>query len=361
MPTHRGPARAVRFLPIALVAAACVGARDAGDRTHAAPRPAVFDHVLVVSVDGLRSDALLTLPKGSLPGFEQLERGAFTLNARCDPEFSVTLPNHTAMLTGRPVHGPAGHDWVLNDEAPKGVTLHSNHGAYVPSIFDVAHDRGVRTALFAGKPKFSLYDVSYDAEHGAPDTTGADEGRDKLDRFVFTLKTQEITDGALDALAHLGERTLVFAHYATTDLTAHAAGWDVTPGSRYVKAVQEVDAELARILAACDADPALRGKTAIVLTADHGGGAPLRSHDRADMWVDYVIPFVVWTGDREGEHDLYALSAGGRADPGLTRPPMGSRPPPIRNGEAGNVALALLGLPPVPGSVIGAEQDLRVR
>lgn len=150
MPTHRGPARAVRFLPIALVAAACVGARDAGDRTHAAPRPAVFDHVLVVSVDGLRSDAFGRRYRGLAPRLRTARVRRLHPNARCDPEFSVTLPNHTAMLTGRPVHGPAGHDWVLNDEAPKGVTLHSNHGAYVPSIFDVAHDRGVRTALFAG-------------------------------------------------------------------------------------------------------------------------------------------------------------------------------------------------------------------
>jgi len=43
-----------------------------------------------------------------------------------------------------------------------------------------------------------------------------------------------------------------------------------------------------------------------VLTADHGGGAPFKSTtDR--MWVDYIIPFVVWSGDGH-KAELYALN-----------------------------------------------------
>jgi predicted AlkP superfamily pyrophosphatase or phosphodiesterase len=303
----------------------------------------------------------------ALPGFARLMAGASTLNARTDPDFTVTLPNHTCMLTGRFVLGPAGHGWVENEDPPEGLTLSKNKGGYVAGIFDVAHDRGLRTAFFAGKTKFSLYEASWNAENGAPDTVGDDQGRKKIDEYLFTEKLSEITDGVLRNLKLGTTKSLVFVHFATPDLTAHAYGWDVTPGSRYLKAVAAVDHEIARLLDAIQADELLRGKTAVVLTADHGGGAPFRSHDQTRMWVDYIIPFLVWTGDGGTPRDLYAINARTRADPGLAQVRPGAngsdgKPllPPIRNGDAGNLVLSLLLLPPVPGSTINAEQDLRV-
>src|SRR5678815_2015335 len=131
-----------------------------------------FRNAVLVSVDGLRSDALIAVPASQLPGFTRLQGGASTLNARTDPDFTVTLPNHTGMITSRLVRGEAGHGWVENEDPPAGATIGGEKGAYVAGIFDVAHDRGWRTALFSGKTKFSLYDASWDGEHGAPDTEG---------------------------------------------------------------------------------------------------------------------------------------------------------------------------------------------
>ena len=164
---------------------------------------------------------------------------------------------------------------------------------------------------------------------------------------------RELGDGA--------KKTVVFVHFAATDLAAHAAGWDLTPNSKYLQAVVKVDRELSKILAAIDAQPKLAGHTAIVLTTDHGGGAPFKSHDQNKMWVDYIIPFVVWTGDgRKG--DLYALNPETRKDPSLANPAIGAAGlPPVRNGEAGNVVLQLLGLPAIPGSRFDAQQNLALR
>lgn len=331
----------------------------------AGPPARVFRNAVLVSVDGLRSDALLAVPAEELPAFTRLMQGASTLNARTDPDSTVTLPNHAGMFTGRLAHGDAGHGWIENEDPAPGATLHGNKGAYVAGIFDVAHDRGWHTALFAGKSKFCLYDVSWNGEHGAPDTVGADQGRDKIDEYALLGKSAEIADGVLRALKEGAKSgspgTLVFAHFAVTDLVAHAFGWDVTPGSRYMQAVAAVEHELGRILDGIEAEEFLRGSTVVVLTADHGGGAPFKSHDLPSMWVDYIIPFLVWTGDAEPPRDLYALNAGTRRDPGLRQPPPPStEEPPIRNGDAGNLVLSLLGLPPVPGSTIDAEQDLKV-
>ncbi len=99
-----------------------------------------------------------------------------------------------------------------------------------------------------------------------------------------------------------------------------------------------------------------------MLTADHGGGAPFKSHDQTRMWVDYIIPFLVWTGDGGTARELYALNPRTRADPGLNQVTSDSKAPlpPIRNGDSGNLVLALLGLPAITGSTINAQQDLRV-
>jgi hypothetical protein len=323
--------------------------------------PRVYRNALFVSVDGLRSDALMAVPASDLPGFARLLQGASTLNARTDPDFTITLPNHTGMFTGRFTYGLAGHRWVENDDPPRGATLHTRKGEYVAGMFDVAHDRGWRTAMFVGKSKFSLYDVSWNGEHGAPDVEGADQGRDKLDEYALFEESSEVADAALRALKQGSSGALVFAHFATTDLVAHEHGWDLTPESKYMQAVRSVERELRRLLDGIDADASLRGRTVVVLTSDHGGGAPFKSHTDPTMWVDYIIPFLVWTGGTEPPRELYEINAKTRKDPGLRQPARSAEGlPPIRNGDAGNLVLSLLGLPAVPGSTLNAKQDLEI-
>jgi hypothetical protein len=55
---------------------------------------------------------------------------------------------------------------------------------------------------------------------------------------------------------------------------------------------------------------------------------------------------------------LYMLNPFNRLDPGTNRPSYSAPVQPIRNGEAGNVSLKLLGLTAIPNSTIGAAQDL---
>ncbi len=322
-----------------------------------------FDAVLLISVDGLRSDALIAVP-GSLPAFDRLRSGRSTLNARTDHDWTITLPNHTSMLTGRHVAGEAGHRWIRNDEVLDGATIHGVAGAYIASAFDVAHDRGAWTGIFCGKPKFHLYDDSYDAERGAPDALAPDDGRDKIDTYFMDPDPVLLADALIPELtrADPAAKRFFLVHFAIPDLTGHVKGWDVTPGSAYMTAVGAVDAALGRVLDAIEQDERLRDRTAIVLTADHGGGAPFRHHDQAHMWVDYLIPFLVWThrDANAAPEDLYAANRATRADPGLGRPRPGDAGlPPVRNGDAGNLCLDLLGFPPIPGSTVNAAQDLR--
>jgi hypothetical protein len=321
-----------------------------------------FRHVIVVSVDGCRPDAIDGPEDGPLPGFRRLMRGPHTLQARADATLTITLPNHVSMATGRPVGGSAGHGWVLNDDPPAakdGGTLHKRRGTYVASMFDVAHDRGAATAVIATKSKFSLMAQSYDDEHGAADGSGADDGKDKVDAFASVRTSRMAREATFAWIRSQQGQSLTMLHFAAPDLAGHETGWDLAPGTPYRRAIAEVDGELAALLASIDVEPSLRGQVAVILTADHGGGVPFISHTVAMAPENFVIPFLVWLGEDRAPAELAALNADRRAVAPATQY-LGddASPAPIRNAEAGNLALSLLGMPAIPGSVANAKQDL---
>jgi hypothetical protein len=122
-------------------------------------------------------------------------------------------------------------------------------------------------------------------------------------------------------------------------------------------AIGAVNTYLGQVFNLVETDSQLIGKTAIVLSADHGGSGT--NHSTAATPAHYTIPFYVW-GPGVAHGDLYALNVGTRTDPGTGRPDYNASGQPIRNGDGGNLALSLLGLTSIPGSLINAEQDLRV-
>ncbi|HLP01075.1 MAG TPA: alkaline phosphatase family protein [Opitutaceae bacterium] len=315
-------------------------------------------YVIHVSIDGLRPDAITALPVVSLPHFHRLRtQGAGTDNARCDFDISVTLPNHTTQLTGRTILGPAGHNWTWNRTPAPGQTLANNKGAYIAGVFDVAHDHGLRTAAYVSKSKFSLFASSWDAAHGAPDAVAPDNGRAKIDVYRCDENTAALV-ARLAADQRASPAQYVFLHIGDLDAVGHDDGWDPAPGSDYSNALLHIDNELGVLFDLIDTTPELAGRTAIVLTADHGGFE--KNHGDAARRENYTIPFYVWGPGVAGGADLYAMNPARRRNPGETRPPSDAAPQPIRNGEAGNLSLQLLGLGAIPGSTIGAAQDLIV-
>ena len=314
-------------------------------------------YVIHISVDGLRPDAVQRQSPEALPAFARLRtEGAVTQNARTDADYRNTLPNHTAQLTGRGVVGARGHNWTVNVDPAPGVTLHSNKGSYIASVFDVAHDHGLRTGAWVSKTKFSLFDTSYDADHGAPDVTGEDDGRDKIDTFFYEEGTDEVVARFI-ADSRAEPYHYAFIHLRDPDATGHWLTWSVRTGSRYMQAVRRADARIGEIMDFIESDPRLAGHTALIVTADHGG----TGHNHyAEKVKHYTVPFYVW-GPGIPAADLYVLNEGIRANPEAENVGFDAPLQPIRNGEAANLALAMLGLDPVPGSTINEAEPLRVR
>ena len=101
--------------------------------------------------------------------------------------------------------------------------------------------------------------------------------------------------------------------------------------------------------------PAMKGNTAIILTADHG------NQDNPPTGADrYSVPFFVWGPGVPAGADLYALNAGRRQVASSYPMTTYAGMQPIRNAEANNLALQLLGLGPIPGSTFNYAQDLKV-
>jgi predicted AlkP superfamily pyrophosphatase or phosphodiesterase len=313
---------------------------------------AVASHVILISVDGLRPDAIDVLGISGAPALHRIRsEGATTDNARTDYDYTLTLPNHTSQLTGRGVLGKHGHRWEWNGDPEPGQTLHSNKRSYVSSVFDVVDGAGHRTVLFAGKSKFSLFETSY----GDPENTSTTShvmALRPLHRFVHDGATRSLVDSFIVDMttARFG---FGFLHLGDPDARGHRSGWDVTPGSPYLETVRDMDGMIESVLRAIEGDPALKGRVTVIVTSDHGGHGT--DHGDPTEPFNYTIPFYVWGAGVGSGVDLYELNDQYRIDPGTRRPAYEERLQPVRNGDAANLALRLLGLESVPGSTINPE------
>lgn len=320
------------------------------------------EYVVHISVDGLHPTYLQTqIDAGFAPNFKRFqEEGAWTNNARTDFTHTITLPNHATMLTGRPVSVPAGmtgrvnHGYTDNGVPPATETLHNftNPDWYKASTFDVVHGAGLSTALYASKTKFVIFNQSY---NGMPGTTHADT-EDEIDVFANPENSMVMQS---QLLAGLGSNHFeyTFVHYADTDDAGHSTGWG---SESYINAIRRVDTYLGELFDLIEDEvnnPLMAGQTAIVLSSDHGGSN--MAHGNATNPEHFTIPFYVW-GAGVAQGDLYALNEGSRVDPLAAQLSYTAASQPIRNGDGGNLALSLLGLGPIPGSMINDEQDLRV-
>ncbi len=301
----------------------------------------VAKHVIAISIDGLRPDAITTLGPERAPALHRMMReGTSTLNARTDHDHTVTIPNHTCMLTGRPVKGSDGHGYTRNYTPLE--NLHAVHDGYVDGVFCVVHDREGSTALFASKIKFYLFPMTWGDGVGARDRVPPDHGTSKIDVIGITTEDRHTEMLVLDTLKQ-SPPAFTFLHFRDGDSTGHKKGW-MSPD--YLDAIANIDTRLGHLLDLISNDAELSGRTTVLLTADHGGTG--KGHSDATKPEQYTIPFLAWGAGVAPGADLYVLNPT-RADPGQDRIPYDAAKPPIRNGDIANLSLSLLGMAAVPG------------
>ncbi len=256
---RRSPARVLLGMAAALLlSSACGGPTPSGPTPvpTATPTPTPSPKVAILSVDGLRPEAIgLAGPaQAEAPEIAALiARGVSTGKAQTIYP-SWTLPAHSSMVSG---DLPSVHGLTWDDYRPASGCIK------VSTIFSVAKASGLRTVLVVGKEKLTHLD--------APGTIDA-----------FALATQGDADVANQAIVQVQAGfDLLFVHFPDTDLAGHASGW-LSPA--YLAKVAEVDRAIGRLLLA------LPPETTVILTADHGG------HDRthgSTVREDMTIPWVL--------------------------------------------------------------------
>jgi arylsulfatase A-like enzyme len=221
-------------------------------------------HVVLVSIDGLRPDAI---GRFRTPTLDRLMlEGSFTLTASTITP-SKTLPSHTSMLTGQP---PERHGVLWNTVVTADADI-----IELPNVFGVARSHGYRTAAFFSKAKFQPLQ--------RPGTLDYSQAPGGLFGRWSSAKT------VADVSKHLStaKPNLLFVHLSDPDRAGHSSGW---MSAAYGRAVTATDSAIRQLLAAADRSFG-EGNYTVIVTADHGGHD--FDHGSADA-LDVRIPWIAW-------------------------------------------------------------------
>jgi predicted AlkP superfamily pyrophosphatase or phosphodiesterase len=215
-----------------------------------------IEHVLIISIDGLRPDALELADTPTLDALRAA--GAYSNSAQAVLP-SVTLVNHASMLGGM---GPEKHGIIWNEmDLERGMVKG-------PTVFSVAHEAGLSTAMIAGKPKLEQLVLP-----------------DSVDLYYYAGYTD--TQVVLQALEVIqaGLPDILFIHLPDVDSAGHLTGWMSTA---QLLAVNLTDNLIGRVVAALETEGYLE-TTLILITADHGGSGFRHGSDSPE---DTTIPWL---------------------------------------------------------------------
>lgn len=245
------------YLYLLLLCTPFIFAQDTDFATNT-PQPAPdlpeTTHVIVITIDGGRPDAILQAHTPVMQGLA--ENGAVDWLAQTVYQ-PVTVPAHTSLLTGL---DPDQHEVTHNDYSEERIAN--------PTFISLAEDAGYKTAIVAGKEKF----IQFQKEN---------------DTFYEFVRTGDpgVTDKTIELLNDGYE--VLFVHLPNTDFFGHSTGW---MSDIYIYELRNTDKQIGRIVDALT-ELGVLDTTLLIITADHGG------HDfehGQNIREDMTIPMIVY-------------------------------------------------------------------
>ncbi|MBM3470806.1 MAG: hypothetical protein FJX73_08455 [Armatimonadetes bacterium] len=217
-------------------------------------------HVIVLSLDGARADAVATAIPRALAA-----RGTVSWTAQTTFP-SSTLPAHASMLSGvgPAVHGVTFNDWSVGEPYFARTTIFT----------EVTRAGGLAAALVA-KPKMMIF---------MPPGSVASAQHLLYPRF-------RQADVVETAARLFGEQrpAVLFVHVADPDDTGHRRGW---MSEEYLRVIAAAPALIERLLRAFD-DAGVASQALLIVTSDHGGHGITHGTNRPE---DMTIPWMAFGG-----------------------------------------------------------------
>lgn len=228
--------------------------------------------VVVISVDGLGAKLLAMSKAPTLTGLGERAPAAETVVP------TQTIPAHVSMLSGLT---PERHGMYENEHEGNLKRLEA------PTIFDLAHAKGLRTAAVFGKEK-----LEYVFDDGSIDEIYMTKWP-LLGDWVSRTETY-VYEAASRLLKKKPAPNLVFIHFSLVDSVGHMLKWE-SAMQRW--SVEKVDAAIGRLLGILEKDYE-PGSYALIVTADHGGHGGSHGEISADGRLvdrdrDQLIPWIV--------------------------------------------------------------------
>jgi hypothetical protein len=243
-----------------------LGVPELTTRTTRAVEPPA-ERVVLVSMDGLRADALDRLAP---PALRRLSREGASTTSALTVTPSLTVPAHLSLLSGVPPdeHGVKQDLVELTEEM---VDLQP--------VFRLARDRGRNTVAFM-------------AQEGP--LSGFDQAL--ACKIAFGLDALELTEPrarevVTQAMGHLADpdTDLLFLHFPDPDLAGHTHGWN---SAEYDAAVLSADSALGLVMKALEP---VKSDVLLVVTSDHGGGGDFGHFlHGSSAPEDVTIPILLW-------------------------------------------------------------------
>jgi|CXWL01.1.fsa_nt_gi hypothetical protein len=299
----------------------------------AAQRPA--DHVIFVTLDGVRpedffggADSLILFDrKASGISDTALTRARFWRGSVAERRRALmpflwdslvpkgvlvgALDGAPTTITNGLKFSAPGYQELFTGKAQPDVTTNDDRRYAHRTIFDVVRDRlasrrtdvaaftswAVQGRLVSNRPEAVVVSASFEPLP-IEARVGAGLVIEPLQRRIVYPDVAMRFDGfthalALDYLRRYHPRLLHIGH-GETDEDAHARRYD-----HYLAALNTADAMLRELWQAVQADPILRGRTALVVSTDHGRGrtpADWTSHGKEIDGAEHIWIFAVGAG-----------------------------------------------------------------